>query len=197
MSALKMPYGASKTRLTRRKFLRLMLWAGLISYSSKSAFAAIDGIAPEERSLSLYNPYTKESFDGVYWRNGAYVAGALKNINFLMRNTHTDSIKPIDKDLLDLISAISIKLKPQKPFHITCGYRTSKTNALLLKRNKSTAKNSYHIKGQAVDIRLPGCRTSVLRRVAYELGQGGIGYYPKRRFVHIDVGPVRYWTGKN
>jgi len=172
-----------------------MLWTGLISYSPKSAFAAIDYIAPEEKFLSLYNPYTKENYDGIYWRNGDYVTEALKNINYLMRDTRADAIKQIDKDLLDLIFSISIKLKPQKPLHVICGYRTSKTNALLLKRNKSAAKNSYHIKGQAVDIRLPGLRTSVLRQAAYELGQGGIGYYPRRRFVHIDVGPVRYWNG--
>ena len=182
-------------RLNRRGFLRLMLWAGLISYSSKSAFAAIDYLAPEEKFLSLYNPNTKENFDGVYWRNGSYVAEALNDINYLLRDVRTDAIKQIDKDLLDLIFSISIKLKPQKPLHVICGYRTSKTNALLLKRNKSAAKNSYHIKGQAVDIRLPGFRTSELRRAAYELGQGGIGYYPRRRFVHIDVGPVRYWYG--
>jgi uncharacterized protein YcbK (DUF882 family) len=96
---------------------------------------------------------------------------------------------------LDLIFSISIKLKPQKALHVICGYRTSRTNALLLKRNKKVAKNSYHIKGQAVDIRLPGLQTSELRRAAYEVGQGGIGYYPRQRFVHIDVGPVRYWNG--
>jgi uncharacterized protein YcbK (DUF882 family) len=172
-----------------------MLWAGVISYPSKSALAFIDYLAPEEKLLSLYNPNTKEKFDGVYWRNGSYVAGALKDINYLLRDTRTDAIKPIDKDLLDLIFSISIKLKPQRPLHVMCGYRTSRTNALLLKRNKRVAKNSYHIKGQAVDIRLPGRRTSELRRAAYELGQGGIGYYPRRRFVHIDVGPVRYWNG--
>jgi len=195
MSAFRMPYGASKMRLNRRGFLRLLLWAGLISYSSKSALAAIDYLAPEEKFLSLYNPNTKENFDGVYWRNGSYVAEALKDINYLLRDVRTDAIKPIDKNLLDLIFSISIKFKPQKPLHIMCGYRTSKTNALLLKRNKRVAKNSYHIKGQAVDIRLPGLRTSELRRAAYELGQGGIGYYPRRKFVHIDVGPVRYWNG--
>ena len=195
MSDFIMPNGASKMRLNRRGFLGLMLWAGLISYPSKSVLAAIDYLAPKEKFLSLYNPNTKENFDGVYWRNGSYVADALKNLNYLLRDTHTDAIKQIDKDLLDLISSISMKLKPQKPLHVMCGYRTSRTNALLLKRNKSAAKNSYHIKGQAVDIRLPWLRTSELRRAAYELGQGGIGYYPRRRFVNIDVGPVRYWNG--
>ena len=195
MSDFRMPKEASKMRLNRRGFLRLMLWAGLISYPSKSALAVIDYLAPEEKLLSLYNPSTKENFDGIYWRNGAYVADALNNINYLMRDVRTEAVKQIDKDLLDLIFAISIKLRSQKPFHVICGYRTSKTNALLVKRNKSAAKNSYHIKGQAVDIRLPGFRTSALRQAAYKLGQGGIGYYPRRRFVHIDVGPVRYWNG--
>ena len=195
MSDFRMPNGISKMRLDRRGFLRLMLWTGLISCPSKSASAAIGYLAPEEKFLSLYNPNTKENFDGIYWRNGAYVAEALKDINYFMRDTRTDATKQIDKDLLDLIFSISIKLKPQKPLHVICGYRTSKTNALLLKRNKGAAKNSYHIKGQAVDIRLPGLRTSELRRAAYEIGQGGIGYYPRQRFVHIDVGPVRYWNG--
>jgi len=195
MSFLKMSCVASKTNLDRRGFLRLLFWTGLISYSSKPAFAAIDYVVPQEKVLSLYNPSTKENFDGIYWRNGAYVADALNNINYLMRDVQTGAIKQIDKNLLDLIFAISIKLKPQKPFHVICGYRTAKTNALLVKRNKSAAKKSYHIKGQAVDIRLLGFRTSALRQAAYELEQGGIGYYPRRRFVHIDVGPVRYWNG--
>lgn len=195
MCTFRMLKGASKMRLNRRGFLRLMLWAGLISYPSKSALAFIDYLAPEEKILSLYNPNTKENFDGVYWRNGSYIAEALEDINYLLRDTRTDAIKQIDKNLLDLIFSISIKLKPQKALHVICGYRTSRTNALLLKRNKKVAKNSYHIKGQAVDIRLPGLQTSELRRAAYELGQGGIGYYRRQRFVHIDVGPVRYWNG--
>ena len=180
--------------LKRRNFLRLMLWAGLISCSSRSAFAAIDTITPEDRSLSLYNPQTKEYFNGVFWKNGAYDAGALKNISFLMRDIREDVIKPIDNDLLDLIFTLSTKLEAQEPFHIICGYRTPKTNSLLLKCSKSVAKNSYHTKGQAVDIRLPGVEASVLRRAAYKLKKGGLGYYPRRRFVHIDVGPVRYWS---
>ena len=189
-----MPSVTVNTGLNRRNFLSLMLWAGLMSYSSKSALASIDDILPAERSLSLYNPLTAESFDGVFWRNGSYDPEALKNINYLMRDIHSDATKQIDKDLLDLIFSISIKINPQKPFHVICGYRTPETNALLLKRNKSAAKNSYHMKGQAVDIRLPGFKTSVLRKAAYKLKRGGVGYYPRHRFVHIDVGPARYWS---
>ena len=189
--------GSLKTSLSRRNFIKLLVCSGILSYSSKFALAAIDGIALKERSLSLFNPRTKEGFEGIYWCDGDYVSNALNNVNHIMRDIRTNDVKPIDTHLLDLIFSISIKLKPEAPFRVISGYRSQKTNTLLRKRGNGAAKKSYHIKGQAVDIRLPGHRTSVLRRAAYELKKGGVGYYPKRRFVHIDVGPVRYWTGKN
>ena len=83
MSILRMPAASLKDGLNRRNFLRLMLWAGLISYSSKSTFAAIDDLSSEVRSLSLLNPRTKEGFNGIYWRNGDYVAAVLENVNYL------------------------------------------------------------------------------------------------------------------
>ena len=186
--------GSLKTGLSRRNFIKLLVCSGILSYSSKSAFAAIDGIALKERSLSLFNPHTKEGFEGIYWCDGDYVSNALNNINHIMRDIRTNDVKPIDTHLLDLIFSISIKLKPEAPFRVISGYRSPKTNTLLRKRGNGAAKKSYHIKGQAVDIRLPGIKTSVLRKAAYELKKGGIGYYPRHRFVHIDVGPVRYWS---
>jgi uncharacterized protein YcbK (DUF882 family) len=189
--------GSVKTGLSRRNFIKFLVCSGVISYSSKFAFAALDGIALKERSLSLFNPHTKERFEGIYWCDGDYVPSALNNINHLMRDIRTNDVKLIDTHLLDLIFSISTKLKPKTPFRVISGYRSLKTNTLLRKRGNGAAKKSYHIKGQAVDIRLPGYKTSVLRRAAFELKKGGVGYYPKRRFVHIDVGPVRYWAEKN
>lgn len=181
--------------LNRRKFLRIMLWAGLISCSAESTFAAVNNLSSEVKSLSLYNPRTQERFNGIYWRNGEYIAEALDNVNYIMRDTRTDTVKQIDTHLLDLIYKVSLKLKTKGPFHVLSGYRSRKTNSLLLKNYKNTAKNSYHFKGQAVDIRLPGQRTSRVRRAVFELREGGIGYYPRQGFVHIDVGPIRYWQG--
>jgi len=195
MPNFKMPSVSLKSRLNRRNFFKFTLGAVLSSYASKSTFAVIDDMPFEERSLSLFNPRTKEDFDGIYWRNGDYVAAALENVNHLMRDIRTGDVKQIDTDLLDLIYKISLKLETEKPFHILSGYRSPKTNSMLLKHYENVAMNSYHLTGRAVDIRLPGLRISGLRRVAYELKEGGIGYYPRQRFVHIDVGPVRYWYG--
>ena len=190
-----MPIMSPKPGLSRRNFIGFMLGAGISGLFSRSVFAAIDELTTTERSLLLYNPHTKDSFNGVYRRKGKYVTDALKNINHIMRDFRAHDIKQIDTHLLDLLSAISIKLKPEKPFHVISGYRSPETNAKLRKRGKGAAKNSYHIQGKAVDIRLPGYRTSVLRRTAHKLKGGGVGYYPHQRFVHIDVGPIRYWKG--
>ena len=197
MSLLKMPFMSSKMGFSRRNFIGLMLVSGIAGFSPKSVYAYATSInySPMERSLSLYNPNTKDRFNGVYWRQGEYDSNALKYINHIMRDYRINDVKQIDRRLLDLLSEISLKLKPKKPFHIISGYRSPETNAKLRKRGKGAAKNSYHIQGKAVDVRIPGHRTSVLRRAAYKLKGGGVGYYPHQRFVHIDVGPIRYWKG--
>ena len=195
MSILDMPLISSKVELSRRNFIGFMLVTGIAAFSPKSVYAADAEAAATQRSLSLYNPHTKDSFNGVYWFKGEYDSDALKRINHIMRDFRINDVKQIDTRLLDLLSKISLKLKPKKPFHVISGYRSPETNARLRKRGKGAAKNSYHIQGKAVDIRLPGLRTSVLRRAAYKLKGGGVGYYPHQRFVHIDVGPIRYWSG--
>ena len=73
------------------------------------------------------------------------------------------------------------------------GYRSPATNAMLSKKSSGVAKHSYHMLGQAIDVRLPGFDTSKLRKAAKSLKAGGVGYYAKSDFVHLDVGQVRYW----
>lgn len=180
--------------LSRRRFVRLVIFSGLACFSPSLVFGAIRDCISPERSLSLYNPNTKEALDTIYWSDGKYVPKALAEINHIMRDSYTGEIKPIDTRLLDLLHAIRTDLKTEKPFHIVSGYRSPVTNALLRKRGMGAAKNSFHMKGKAVDIRLAGCRISSLRRVTMNLRGGGVGYYPYYRFVHVDVGPVRYWT---
>jgi len=95
--------------------------------------------------------------------------------------------------LLDLLHAIHLKVGTQEPFHIISGYRSARTNAFLCKQNRGVVNNSLHLCGKAVDIRLPGYELSSLRRVAVNLRAGGVGYYPRSDFVHVDVGRVRNW----
>ena len=81
-------------------------------------------------------------------------------------------------------------------FGIVCGYRTPQSNRFLRTRSARTgvAEHSQHMLAKAIDIRVPGVSTARLRNAALSLGEGGVGYYPTSRFVHVDVGPVREWT---
>jgi len=180
---------------SRRRFVKLVVFSGLTMFSPGSVLAAIRDCTTPERSLSLYNPNTRESLETVYWVNGEYVRKALADINYIMRDRRTGEIKPIDPRLLDVLFSIRTELNTQRTFHVISGYRSPETNALLRRCGKGAARKSYHLQGKAVDIRLAGWRLSALRRAAYKLKKGGVGYYPCSRFVHVDVGPVRYWSG--
>jgi uncharacterized protein YcbK (DUF882 family) len=62
-------------------------------------------------------------------------------------------------------------------------------------RNKSSgvAEKSQHLVGNAIDVRLRGLDTKVLRDYAKNLNLGGVCYYASSNFVHVDTGRVRYW----
>ena len=122
-----------------------------------------------------------------------YLLEALADINNILRDHRTGEVRSIDTRLLDLLDAICKRLQSHQPFHIISGYRSAATNALLRKRGKGVARRSLHLEGKAVDIRLPGCDLSLLCHAAMSLKQGGVGYYRRSKFVHIDVGRVRYW----
>ena len=110
-----------------------------------------------------------------------------------MRDYRANEIKPIDPVLLDQLYALKLKTGTKSPFHVISGYRTPATNAMLRRRSNGVARRSYHTKGKAIDIRLPGYDTHRLRNAALSLRSGGVGYYRNSNFVHVDTGPVRTW----
>jgi uncharacterized protein YcbK (DUF882 family) len=176
---------------------RSLLKAGMLAIGGCifpcTAFGAFEKKLTLDRSLYLYNLHTGESLKTVYWSRGKYISEALVDINYILRDHRTGEIESIDKRLLDLLYAISKRLGTQDPFKIISGYRSPSTNAILCKRSSGVAKGSLHQKGKAADIRVPGCELSLLRNTALALKGGGVGFYPKSNFVHVDVGRVRYW----
>ncbi|MEW5909108.1 MAG: DUF882 domain-containing protein [Thermodesulfobacteriota bacterium] len=181
--------------MNRRSFLKLGTLSLAACVFPFPVQAAIKSNHFTRKSLYLFNPHTDESLDVVYYENGRYVSDALEAVNHIFRDYRIDEIKKIHTGLLDYLFAISnqLKLDSTAPFHIVSGYRSPQTNAVMRKRSRKVAKNSYHIKGKAVDIRLPEYSTSLLRKAAMSLSMGGVGYYPKSNFVHVDVGDVRFW----
>ena len=161
---------ANDPSLSRRTFLKagLTCMAGLAL--PLPSFAQITGLADRQRSLSLYNTHTGESLQSViYWADGDYLPEALADINFLLRDHRTDRVKPIDPKLFDLLYSLSSKLDNQKPYQIISGYRSPETNRQLRQTSSGVAKKSFHLAGQAADIRLPNRSLSQLRRAALNL----------------------------
>jgi uncharacterized protein YcbK (DUF882 family) len=177
----------------RRYFIKIFAQTALYSILPVSALAAIDRMSAPKRTLFMYNLHTDQRLDVRYYTHGRYQPDALKKINYLLRDYRTGEIKPIRKELLNLMYSISRTLDQPAQFHIVSGYRSPETNAMLRRRSKNVAKNSLHMEGKAVDIRIPGCDTKSLRNICLNLKAGGVGYYPASDFVHVDIGQVRYW----
>jgi uncharacterized protein YcbK (DUF882 family) len=111
----------------------------------------------------------------------------------LLRDFRTDDIHPIDTALLDQLFDLKQTLGLNKPFHIISGYRSPFTNAQLHKHSHGVAKHSFHMQGRAIDIRVEGVSSKRIRNAALNMAQGGVGYYPRNNFVHLDSGRFRTW----
>ncbi len=181
-----------RINLTRRGLL-VMGAAAVTTWGALPAPALANNAGT--RSIGMINLHTNEEFEGVFWANGKHRRVALKRLNEVLRDHRTDDVYPIDPRLLDGLFELHARFGVSEPFHVISGYRSPKTNAALRKSGSGVARKSYHMKGMAIDIRLPGVDTASLRKNAQALQIGGVGYYGKSRFIHLDTGPVRYWNG--
>lgn len=151
------------------------------------------GAGGGERALAFSHLHTGETLAVPYWRDGTYLTRALAAIDWCLRDHRTGEVKAIDRRLLDLLWALRESLGSAAPFAVISGYRSAATNEALRKLSGGVAKRSLHMKGMAIDVRLPGCALGELREAAIALRGGGVGYYPKPDFIHVDTGRVRQW----
>ncbi len=137
---------------------------------------------------------TGESVNTVYWAKGNFLPEALQEINHVLRDYRTDEMVDMDPELMVVLSRLQARLGFNGAFQVVSAYRSPETNRKLRKVSRRVAKNSFHIKGMAVDFNAPGVRLHHLRRAALSLRAGGVGYYPHSGFIHVDTGPVRSWS---
>jgi len=176
--------------ISRRNFL-LFSAAGCATGFSPGAIASPR--ARNERQLQLYNLHTGEKLATTYWLQGEYLQPELDAVNYFLRDFRNDEVERIDPLLLDQLCLLQHKLENRGAFHIISGYRSPATNAWLRRHETGVAKRSLHMQGQAIDLRLPGVSLKHLRRAALSMHAGGVGYYPRSNFVHLDTGRPRFW----
>ena len=187
---------SSFSSLGRRSFLKTL-----------AAFAAAAAVSPvilptspvlaatagTTRRLSLISANTRDVFDGVYWADGHVLPEAQRKLDMVLRDHKSGQITHIDPKLFDVLWEIQQNMGLSEPFEVVCGYRSRRTNALARRRSRGVAKQSMHKYGKAVDIRIHQQGIRSLANAARELEAGGVGYYPRNGFVHVDTGPVRHW----
>jgi uncharacterized protein YcbK (DUF882 family) len=99
----------------------------------------------------------------------------------------------MDRQLCDLLYLLQRDVGLHKEFQVISGYRSPETNEMLRKQGQGVAKKSYHMQGKAIDIRVPGIALRDVQRMALKLKAGGVGFYSRSNFLHVDVGPLRHW----
>jgi len=175
---------------TRRTFLRnctgaLLLGSGMLPFAGASAAT--------RREINLVNTHTSERLKLCYFRDGGFVAEACQRLDHLLRDFRSGDVHTIDPRLYDLVYSIQTEVGHNGQVEIISGYRSPATNAQLRTGSTGVAKRSLHMQGKALDIRLSGVDTSKVRDAALALRAGGVGYYGKSDFVHVDTGRVRHW----
>jgi uncharacterized protein YcbK (DUF882 family) len=163
--------------------------------TAKSAFAKlIDTEGFPEGRLALFNTNTRERLIVTYRDSlGEYYQDALQSLNWLFRCHNTNETTTMDLRVLEYLNRLDNLLGGNNEIHIISGYRSPAYNSHLRTRSKGVAKDSLHMKGMAIDLRVPGVSLQRIRQAALSLAAGGVGYYPQTGFVHIDSGLFRSW----
>jgi len=145
------------------------------------------------RTLSLVNYNTQDVLTVTYWSNGAYHRQALDQLNQFLRDTRENQATEMDPLLFDVLWHTTRIVGYSGSIEVLSAFRSPSTNAWLASVSRGVARDSQHMNGNAMDIRMPGVPVYQIRQAAYSLNMGGVGFYPRSGFVHLDTGPVRYW----
>ena len=186
-----MVHRQSSRTISRRQVISAAIPLALGAVFTRPAFAV--QVAELSRSLSFRHMHTDEQVTTIYKARGRYIPNGVAQINHILRDWRTDETVAIDPKLLDMIWDLQKILGSRAPVDIVSGYRTQETNEMLASTNPGVAEHSQHLLGKALDFRLADRTLDKIRKVAVVLRRGGVGYYPRSGFVHVDTGRVRAW----
>lgn len=182
-------------RWSRRSFLQASFLATLSLCGTSAGWARElldDAVLPGK--LSLFNIHTGDRIQATFRENrDGYDRQALAAIDRLLRCHHSNEVHPMDIRTIEYLNQVDQQLGGGNEIHIISGYRSPRYNEILIQRGGQVARRSLHLEGRALDIRIPGISTATLHKAALDLALGGVGYYPRSDFVHIDSGNFRTW----
>jgi len=154
---------------------------------------SLSGNTGEERALKFFHTHTGKSLQVIYFRQGEYDDKAFTDIRVFLADWRNGKQHDLDPHLMDVLWQIQQATGSTDTWEVISAYRSPETNDMLRSKSSAVAKNSQHVIGNAIDVRLRGLDLKVLHDTAKTLKLGGVGYYAKSDFVHVDTGRVRYW----
>jgi uncharacterized protein YcbK (DUF882 family) len=176
----------------RAKRRQIMKTTGLIACGFLFPGLSV-ATAREERRLSFMHMHTGEKLNVTYHDGERYVSDALAEIDHLLRDFRAGESHAIDPGLLDILHGVQTLTQRNATFEVISGYRSPATNEMLANKSRGVAKRSLHMQGRAIDIRMTGADTRQVREAAMQLARGGVGFYDRSDFVHLDTGKFRHW----
>ncbi len=147
----------------------------------------------DTRTINLFHAHRKDSISVTFRRNGSYDSSGLQQLNYFLRDWRNDQQASMDPRLFDVIWEAQRGADGTAPVIVLSAYRSPTTNAMLRSRSRAVAKESLHMHGKAMDMRMPDANMQRVREVALRMQRGGVGWYGGSNFVHLDVGSVRAW----
>ena len=187
---------------TRRQWLKVLgggaagFTLSRLASAKDRAAVAVEKAPLEERSLELFNTHTNERAHVVFKRGSEYDPAALETLKKLLRDHRNGEAHDMDPRLYDQLFELAVAADCHPHFEIISGYRSAESNdKMSSKPGSGVAKKSLHMQGRALDVRLKNCDCAKLRDLALTAKQGGVGYYERSDFVHIDTGNFRTWVG--
>lgn len=171
---------------------RSLLGAVIVLAASVPARAAIPSLPRALRRLKLYNPHTRETFEGPYSTGDGVIASAAVELSHFLRDFHSGVTVAMDMRVIDFLCDVMDAVDAGGAT-VLSAYRTPETNAALARTTFGVAEHSQHMYARAIDFTI-GSKLAEAAAAARSMRRGGVGWYPHSHFIHIDTGPVRDWS---
>lgn len=176
---------------------RLLQTLGISAFGATAAGPLRASILAPRRpeGLELTNLHTNETVEIALPANAPLDKATQLRLQRVLRDHRSGDEHEIDAALFTQLVLLAGQAGAEGRYEIISGYRSPQTNAAMHERSSGVASRSLHMEGRALDVRLKGVDCLKLAELARLQQQGGVGYYPKSKFVHLDTGRVRTWDG--
>jgi uncharacterized protein YcbK (DUF882 family) len=171
----------------------LAAFAAFVALPQASVAGSESAPAQSARRLELINLHGGEKLTVTFHDENDLSPADSAALRHLLRDYRRNEEHDMDFGLFIQLTDLARECGVPARYEVISGYRAPVTNGMLRAAGHNVAEHSQHMEGRAIDVRLADCPLPRLHELALASGRGGVGYYPRSNFVHVDTGRVRFW----